>query len=443
MKPILTILAVLIISFPVFSQKNKNKWTEIKTTNETQARSENAFARVGDKFYLLGGRGVKPVAIFNPADNSWSEGSIPPVEMHHFQAVTYNGLIYVMGGLSGKWPFEIPISHVYIYDPETDHWTVGPEMPPHRQRGAAGVTVYNDKIYIVNGIVNGHTSGWVAWFDEYDPATNTWKKLPNSPRARDHFQTAVVNDKLVVTGGRKSGFEGKGFEATIGETDIYDFNTGLWFTLPASGNIPTQRAGCTVYTHGDEIVVIGGESGSQVKAHSEVEALNVGAGSWRKLPDLATGRHGMQVVASAGTVYVAAGCGNRGGSPELNTIEKYLFDEKAPANEKTEAGVLKTDKSILDFGNVRPFSVQTEVITLSNEGGTQGIPLSYLNVTGSDNFRVSFPYVLPYVLPPGGSVELKVAYMPEDKKPSEGTLFIKKSDHGQMKPLEIKLSGGR
>ena len=38
--------------------------------------------------------------------------------------------------------------------------------------------------------------------------------------------------------------------------------------------------------------------------------------------NLATGRHGTQAIVHKNAIYTAAGCGNRGGKPELSTLEK-------------------------------------------------------------------------------------------------------------------------
>ena len=420
----------------------QNGWKTVEAENTSGKRHENAFVKVGEKFYLLGGRGIKPVEIYDPATDTWSEGAMAPLEISHFQAVSYQGLIYVMGALVGGWPSETPLSHILIYDPLQDKWMIGPEIPPHRQRGAAGAIAYNDKIYLVCGIVNGHTSGWVAWMDEYDPATNTWKELPDAPQPRDHFQAAVLDDQLVVTGGRKSGYQGKGFEATIAETDVYDFNTGTWNTLPSTANIPTQRAGCTAVAVGEEVIVIGGESGSQKKAHAEVEALNIKTKNWRKLPALQTGRHGTQVVLSEGNLYVAAGCGNRGGSPELNSFETYaLPGADTRKNEPVAAGTLKVSATSHTFEKVRPYATQTATFELSNTGGNQGIPLSYVIVAGSEDFEIDFPFALPYMLLPGKTIRFDVNYTPQGNQSGEGTVLIKVADRGKTQPQEILLKG--
>lgn len=45
------------------------------------------------------------------------------------------------------------------------------------------------------------------------------------------------------------------------------------------------------------------------------------ANGWEKLSPLQQGRHGTGAVVVDGKIYIVAGSGNRGGGPELNSIE--------------------------------------------------------------------------------------------------------------------------
>ena len=147
--------------------------------------------------------------------------------------------------------------------------------------------------------------------------------MPDSPHARDHFQAAVVDDKLYVAGGRRSSAKTKEvFQLTVAAVDVFDFKTQKWTTLSAENNIPTQRAGCTALTFGDRVVVIGGESGQEM-AHNSCEAFNTKTQKWEILAPLKTGRHGTQAVILNGKIYIAAGCAKRGGAPEQNSVEIF------------------------------------------------------------------------------------------------------------------------
>ncbi len=288
------------------------------------ARHETSFVESGGIFYLLGGRGIKPVNAFDPASETWSNLSAPPIELNHFQAVEVGGLIYVVSAFTGVFPVETPVANIYIYDPASDQWSVGDTIPVSRRRGSAGAVVLNGKILIVGGLQNGHQSGWVPWFDEYDPSTGQWTTLPDAPRSRDHFHAAIVGDQLVLAGGRNTGLTSV-FADTIEEVDVYDLTTNQWSTLAVT--IPTERAGASSVAVGNEVWVIGGESGSMSQAHAETEALDPVAGTWRVVDDLVEDRHGTQAIVYQGRVFIAAGSGAQGGSPELSSMETLLLSQ--------------------------------------------------------------------------------------------------------------------
>ena len=311
------ILYFLLFPFCIYGQ-----WTDLPTTNTCTARGESALAEVKGKIYLLGSRGIRPVDVLDLTTKTWTVLAKPPIELHHFQAITYKNEIWVLGGLTGNYPHELPVDHIYIFNPKENIWRKGPALPSNRLRGSAGVTLYKNKIYLVCGIQDGHWDGHVAWLDVFDPKKNKWTTLADAPHARDHISVQVVKDKLYVTAGRRTTAKTNNV-INIKEpaTDVYDFKSNTWTTLPDSGNIPTLRAGSSAVTYQDQLIVIGGESDSQVPAHSEVESLNVINHTWTKLPNLKQGRHGTGAIILKNKIYIIGGAGNRGGGPELNNGE--------------------------------------------------------------------------------------------------------------------------
>lgn len=302
----------------------EKSWEILECEGSPNARHENSFVEVNDKFYLLGGRGIKPVNIFDPASSTWSSGAEPPVEVHHFQAVAYEGKIYIIGAMTGPYPRETPLERILIYDTENDSWEMGDTIPEERRRGSAGVVIDGDKAFILSGIIDGHWSGHVAWTDQYDFKTGEWTVLADAPRPRDHFHAAVNEGKIYAAGGRNSSAKtNQSFELTIPEVDVYDMAENSWSSLPEEQHLPTERAGTSSAFLGQQLIIIGGESGNQEAAHSEVEAYHTGTKTWKSLDPLVRGRHGSQAIVYQDAIYIAAGSGNRGGSPELDTIERY------------------------------------------------------------------------------------------------------------------------
>jgi len=416
------------------------QWYQVLSQNSPTARHECGFVQAGDKFYLLGGRGNKPVQAYDIQDSVWSTLANNPLELHHFQPVEYNGLIYVIGAFTGSYPNETPVPNIYIYDPVANQWTVGPSIPTLRRRGSAGVVLHNNKFYIVCGIEVGHSSGWVKWVDRFDPQTNTWTQLADAPIQRDHFNATVANGKIYNIGGRRTNWGGDVFGPTVAQVDVYDIATNAWITLPAASNIPTPRAACATGLVGDEILAIGGESGSQATAHNETEAFHIYNHTWRPLADLLQGRHATSAIVSNGGVFVCAGSGNRGGSPELGTMEAfYFFDPTPPDGNQIVKGNLISNTIERFFGPVQVNATSTKSVTLANTGGTQVIMIDSIKLSSSQHFSFNFPNSFPTLLGVNQSLTFNVSFRPTSTGIKNATLQI--FHNGKNATVSIALKG--
>ncbi|MDF7814857.1 malectin domain-containing carbohydrate-binding protein [Hymenobacter sp. YC55] len=418
-------------------------WSTVApTTGNFTGRQENAYVAAGNKFYLLGGRGTQPVQEYNPTAKSWATKAAPPVELSNFQAVTLDGLIYAMGAMNGTYPREIPVPNVYVYNPVSDKWKVGGTIPQARRRGSAGTVVYKDKIYMVGGITDGHWAGWVSWFDEYDPATNTWKALADAPRARDHFNATIVDDKLYLVGGRRSSVStNQPVELTVAEVDVYDFTTGKWSTLPNASNLPTPRAGTATAVLGTELLVIGGES-SLATAHKETHSLDVTTNTWRRVADLQAGRHSTQAIVSNSGVYLAAGATTQGGTSLASSQEAfYLFAPTSPNGTALTPSKL-TAVATLDYGFQAPNTDSTRTVKLTNTDGNQAVLVSAVTLSGSSSFSYTTPYILPFVVAAGKSIEVPVKFSTAVGGTQTAKLVVSHSGAGDTTVTALK-GGGR
>jgi large repetitive protein len=291
------LLATVAISFATFGlahlaaeEPGTGQW---QTTNTEfgESRHEGASAQAGEAFYVMGGRESDAVRIYDPFDGengSWSSGAVSPIQLHHFQAVELDGLIYAIGAMTGPYPEEPPVENVYIYDPLADRWIIGPAMPSDRLRGSSGTVVHDGLIYWISGNTLGHVGPVTDLVDVYDPATGIFTALAEIPNPRDHFFATLHQGSIYVIGGRRSVPAEGPFEPTIPEIDVYDIAADTWQTLPASANLNPTRAAAATDRIGDEIIIAGGESGSQTEAHAETQAFNPATGQWRDLANMLT-----------------------------------------------------------------------------------------------------------------------------------------------------------
>ena len=296
-------------------------WKILDPEGRPHPRHEAAFVECNGKFYLLGGRRIQPVDIYDPQTNSWSVGKKPPVEIHHFQPVVWGNRIILAGAMTGKYPRETALPRLVIYDPAADEWTYGAEIPEGRRRGGAGAVIADGKLYLVAGIINGHWDGHVAWLDAFDLETGEWTQLPDAPHMRDHFQASAIDGKLYAGGGRRSSAKTKEtFKLLEPALDIYDIKSAEWST--ANAPLPEPRAGSFSIAVDGKYLVAGGESDRQRTAHDQIHAFDPLAQTWSELPQFARGRHGAGIIFYRGSLYACSGSGNRGGSPELDSLEQ-------------------------------------------------------------------------------------------------------------------------
>lgn len=272
------------------------------------ARQEVSFVyapSVG-KFFLAGGDYTNQEA-YDPATNTWTSVAPLPAALDHIQSVELNGRIYYIGGLV-DWPGPA-VGTVNVYNPATNSFTTGAPMLAGRERGAGGVAVHSGKIYYAGGL---HGSVAVPWFDEYNPATNKWTRLPNLPESRDHFQAEVVGNRFYAIGGRNTDID-----ATTSVNDAFDFGTGSWVTGLAP--LPSARGGFATAVVGAKILLIGGEGGGHT--FSTVEGYDTESNSWSRFAQMPTARHGIEGAVCKGDVYVAGGGTQQGGDAPTNVLE--------------------------------------------------------------------------------------------------------------------------
>ncbi|MEE4174814.1 MAG: tandem-95 repeat protein, partial [Xanthomonadales bacterium] len=404
----------------------------------SETRHEGAAVQVGDRFYLLGGRENDGVRIYEPGTDTWLNGALSPIKLHHFQAVELDGLIYAIGAMTGDCCNEPEAPNVYVYDPLADAWIVGPAIPPARARGGGGAAVYDGQIYWVSGNTNGHQGPVSAAVDRFDPATGTFTPLPDIPNPRDHFFVTVAGDKLYAVGGRTS--DGPNiFDGTVAAVDVFDLVTETWSTLPPGSNIPTPRAAAPTGLIGNEIIVAGGESDTRSDAHPETEALNLDTNTWRSLTPMLTPRHATQAIVSNNGFYVAAGSPNQGGpgGAELNLEALYLFGATAPTSDAVFPSSLGAPTGI-DFGSVQTGASAGQGMNLTNTGGDQGIVVESVALAGGAPFSLDAPLAEPVVIAPGDNLVISLTFSPTAAGAATDTLVV---THSGGQTINVPLDG--
>ncbi len=359
-----------------------SNWVDKNENENYSARHECSAVQAGDKFFVLGGRETQTMDVYDYTTDTWTSAVATPFDFNHFQATEYQGLIWVIGAFNtNNYPNEVAEEFIWAFDPATNDWIQGPQIPAGRSRGSAGLSVFNNKFYLVAGNTNGHNGGAVAWFDEYDPATGVWTQLADAPRARDHFHSVVIGSKLYAAGGRTSDASSASvFKPVIAEVDVYDFVSNTWTTLPAAQNIPTPRGGAMAVNFNEKLVVIGGEVQNElVYGVNTSDALKVTeeydpiTQTWTRLSDLNFQRHGTQAIVSGSGIFVMAGSNALGQGNQKNM--EYLGLDN-PVGIPSASSVLSAPT------NVTIADGASENIPLNVGNGNVGVFVTSMEITG-------------------------------------------------------------
>ena len=276
-----------------------------------EPRQEVTYAALDGRIYLAAGNALDQDR-YDPSANDWTEVAHLPAGfegLDHVDAAAVDGKLIYAGGLT-KWEYPFPVSGaVAIYDPATNSFSPGADMPS--PRAAGGVAAWHGKLIYAGGL---GPEGSVARVDAYDPETGEWARLADMPRPRDHFQAAIVGDELYAIGGRRT-FEDSGTEIEdlmpVDELELpandADLATAEW--KPAVTSIPTPRGGLGVAAVGECLYAVGGEreAGGSEAVTGATESYDPVSGEWRELPPLPVSRHGIQAATIGQTIYVAGG----------------------------------------------------------------------------------------------------------------------------------------
>lgn len=125
-------------------------WTE--RANLPTGRSQCRAATVGGKIYVIGGTvpgnettGVNEV--YDPISNNWDTKAPLPQATTGGCLAAFGSRLYYIGGFSGNGP----VDTVWIYDPETDSWTVGPTL--WDARANFGCAMVDSRIFVLGNSV--------------------------------------------------------------------------------------------------------------------------------------------------------------------------------------------------------------------------------------------------------------------------------------------------
>jgi len=177
----------------------KREWQALPDLPD--GRSSHDAVVLGNRIYVVGGwrlqgKGEPPrwhdtalVLDLDRPQAGWRTIS-QPFRGRAFAAAAYRGRVYVIGGLRPN--EKMPTLAVHIYNPQTNTWSTGPQMPGDARNGfSPACCVAGDQLYL--SPADGKT---------YRLADGGWQEVARLTRPRfTHRLVAVDSDKLLAIGG--------------------------------------------------------------------------------------------------------------------------------------------------------------------------------------------------------------------------------------------------
>lgn len=269
------------------------------------SRSNAAVGVVDGKIYVIGGYGEGATyeertkatnEMYDPITNTWTTKASLPTAMSGIRGAVVDGKIYVLSGFYTVNNLDSSSGSVFIYDPPTDTWTSGAEMP--NARAGASAAVVDGKIYAMGGscILDGQTVKVCGDINEmYDPVTDTWTTKAGMIHGRTNLVAAAVNGRIYAIGGRTS-------SGTEKYNEEYDPVANTWAT---KASMTTERSGASAVVVEDKIYLVGGSENNI--STGKVEEYDPLKNEWRRSASMNISRSSLAAAAVNGRIYATGG----------------------------------------------------------------------------------------------------------------------------------------
>ncbi|XP_061187398.1 actin-binding protein IPP-like [Saccostrea echinata] len=166
------------------------------------------------------------------ATQSWKYPMNP--SLASFAAVTLNKDLYVLGGEERLSVRDVTqIRDVMKCNVQRNEWE---KMTPLLEaRASFDAVQFDGRIYVVGGFNNRR----LRTAEMYSPVTDQWTFICSMNKERSHLKAAVLSNKLYVVGGKSySRFEG-GARKVLSSVEVYDSYTDTWSFIQ-----PMQQSRC-------------------------------------------------------------------------------------------------------------------------------------------------------------------------------------------------------
>lgn len=223
------------------------KWSQVRPVPGTAGRIAAVAAGAREQAFLFGGyvvdgqgaeTTVPDVNVYEPLTDRWYRGTDMPVAVDDSVAGVYRDrYVYLVSG----WSKTDAVRNVQVYDAEKDRWSQATSIPGTPVFGHAGAVVGDTIIYIDGAKKNpagaqpkyvASDECWMGKIDHKDPAKIQWTKLPSHPgnaRYRIAAGGSEKDQKVYFSGGTDNpyNYNGIGYNGQPSEPSPVTFAFNL------------------------------------------------------------------------------------------------------------------------------------------------------------------------------------------------------------------------
>ena len=222
------------------------RWKQIRNVPGTAGRLAAVAVGAREHVFLFGGytidaQGgevtVSDVNVYQPLTDRWSRGADLPVPVDDSVAGVYRErYIYLVSG----WSKNDAVNSVQLYDTEKNQWAQATPIPGRPVFGHAGAIAGDTLVYVDGAYRNPSGSPkyiasdecWIGKIDHKHPATIAWSKLPPHPgnaRYRIAAGGSGKDQMIYFSGGTSNpyNFNGIGYNGEPSAPSPYTFAFNL------------------------------------------------------------------------------------------------------------------------------------------------------------------------------------------------------------------------
>ena len=223
----------------------------------------------------------------------WAAGPALGVARSQHGLVSRDDALWVVGGWSAMVGL---VSEVETLRTGEDSWRVATHLPTPRRE--PGVAVWKGSIVVAggfDGVSDGDLDGYQDLVEVYDPASDTWSRLPRLNEPRRGLALVAIEDALFAIGGYNT-------DGYLSVAERYDAGPGRWAVI--DWPIVARTWAAAVVVDGDVIVAGGYDDTGYV---GRVERIDPDTGTVCQPPPLRTPRAWLAAVEQAGQVLTLGG----------------------------------------------------------------------------------------------------------------------------------------